>query len=116
MPIISDIQSKEDDNSQDIGAYGDFETENYLSEHSQENNSGFSSGSKMEVEIEPPMSGTSKLDKYVWRLQLIYLKLWMAMKLSVTTAFRRHKDILEAGNEIQAIYANLNLIFYNMYN
>ena len=107
MPIISDIQSKEDDNSQDIGAYGDFETENNLSEHLQENNSGFSSGNKMEpeIEIEPPMSGTSKLDKYLWRLQLIYLKLWMAMKLSVTTAFRRHKDILEAGNEIQAIYA-----------
>jgi len=48
--------------------------------------------------------GSSRWDRYLWRLQQLYIKLWHALRVAVSNAFQSHVDVLEAGDEIQVCY------------
>jgi len=41
------------------------------------------------------------------RLESLYVKLLLALRLVVKIAFARHSDVLEAGTEVQVLFKNL---------
>jgi hypothetical protein len=41
------------------------------------------------------------IDKQLERLQLLYIKLLISLRIAVRIVFPKHRDVLEAGTEIQ---------------
>jgi len=88
------------------GALGEFRSDDAESEVEDEAEglrTAVEALGSVEKDADAPAYGISRSDRYLWRLQLLYVKLWLAMRVSVPAVFRRYRDVLEAGNEIQVL-------------
>ena len=115
LPLISEYVGGEDNDS----INGEFEDEDMDQDEEENmynnhlNNDDISSFKEEEggqagaTSSSPSNGGVSKTDKYVWRLQQIYIKLKFALITSVACAFQRHIDVLEAGDEIQSTVSSI---------